>query len=187
MYEFVKSLLPKAVLDITDINHLRDLREFFDERVQEEKQKKENANIDKYRPIYEGKIMLSYGKQWDGPVSVPNLQDIEIVKVYKLNFVGHGFISADVDILNLKYMTPRHELHTGLTADNYGEITIDTYHDGQYSIPINDDSVMDKFRKKQIPEPHFLTLEEVKTYIDEAETKQKEQIENFKTKIGLNA
>ena len=36
MYEFVKSLLPKEVLDITNIEHLRDLREFFDERVQEE-------------------------------------------------------------------------------------------------------------------------------------------------------
>jgi hypothetical protein len=39
MYEFVKSLLPKEVLDITDVNQLRDLREFFDDRVQEEKQK----------------------------------------------------------------------------------------------------------------------------------------------------
>lgn len=44
MYEFVKSLLSKEVLDITDVNSLRDLREFFDERVQEEKQKQENAN-----------------------------------------------------------------------------------------------------------------------------------------------
>lgn len=44
MYEFVKSLLQKEVLDITDVNSLRDLREFFDERVQEEKQKQENAN-----------------------------------------------------------------------------------------------------------------------------------------------
>lgn len=185
MYEFVKSLLPKEVLDITDINHLRDFREFFDSRVQEEKQKKENANIDKYRPIYEGKIMLAYGKQWDGPVAVPNLQDIEIVKVNKLDFVGNGFIRADVDVLNLKYMTPRHELKTGLTADDYGEITIDTYHDNQYSIQINDDSVMDRFRKKKIPEPHFLTLEEVKAYIDEAETRQKEQVEWFKQKVGL--
>lgn len=185
MYEFVKSLLPKEVLDITDVNHLRDLREFFDERVQEEKQKQENSNIDKYRPIYEGKIMLSYGKQWDGPIAVQNLQDIEIVKVNKLDFVGHGFIRADADVLNLKYMTPRHELKAGLTADNYGEITIDTYHDSQYSIPINDDSVMDRFRKTKMPEPQFLTLEAVKAYIDEAETRQKEQIESFKTKIGL--
>lgn len=184
MYEFVKSLLPKEVLDITDVDHLRDLREYFDDRVQEEKQKQENANIDKYRPIYEGKIMLAYGKRWDGPIAVPNLQDIEIVKVNKLDFVGHGFIRADVDVLNLKYMTPRNELKASLTADNYGEITIDTYHDSQYSIPI-DDSVMNKFRKTKVPEPHFLTLDEVKAYIDEAETRQKEQIENFKTKIGL--
>ena len=185
MYEFVKSLLPKEILDITDVNHLRDLREFFDERVQEEKQKQENSNIDKYRQIYEGKIMLSYGKRWDGPIAVQNLQDIEIVKVNKLDFVGHGFIRADADVLNLKYMTPRHELKAGLTADNYGEITIDTYHDSQYSIPINDDSVMDRFSKTKMPEPQFLTLEAVKAYIDEAETRQKEQIESFKTKIGL--
>jgi hypothetical protein len=85
----------------------------------------------------------------------------------------------------LKYMTPRHELNTGLTADEYDEITIDTYHYDQYSIQINDDSSMDRLRKSKIPEPHFLTLEEVKVYIDEAETKQKEQIEKFKTKIGL--
>lgn len=187
MHEFVKSLLPKEVLDITDVNHLRDLREFFDERVQEvkQKQKRENANIDKYRQTYEGKIMLTYGKQWAGPVAVPNLQDIKIVKVNKLDFVSNGFIRADVDVLNLKYMTPRHELNTGLTADEYDEITIDTYHDDQYSIQINDDSPIDRFRSRKIHEPHFLTLEEVKAYIEEAETKQKEQIENFKTKIGL--
>lgn len=189
MYEFVKSLLPKEVLDITDVIHLRDLREFFDERVQEEKQKQkqkqENTNIDQYRQTYEGKIMLTYGKQWDGSVAATNLQDIKIVKVNKLDCVCNGFIRADVDVLNLKYMTPRHELNTGLTADEYDEITIDTYHYDQYSIQINDDSSIARFRSRKIHEPHFLTLEEVKAYIDEAETKQKEQIENFKTKIGL--
>lgn len=185
MYEFVKSLLPKEVLDITDVNHLRDLREFFDSRVQEEKQKKENANIEKYRPIYEGKFMLEYGKHWDGPVAVHNEDDILIVKINKLDFVGNGFIRADVDVINIKYSTPRHELKTGLTADEYGEITLDTYHDGQYSIYINDDSYASKFRTKRIKDPVFLTKEQVKEYIDEAVKLQTEQIKNFSEKVGL--
>lgn len=185
MYEFVKKLLPPELLDLSDITTLRDLREFFDERVQEEKQKRDNANIEQYRPIYEGKFMLQYGKAWDGPVSVPNKDDIEIVKVNKLDFVGNGFIRADVDVLNIKYSTPRHELNTGLTASDYGEITIDTYHDNQYAIYINDDSVVSSFRKKKIPEPVFLTEEQVIEYMNEAKKYQLKQIKDFTKKVGI--
>ena len=184
MYEFVKSLLPKEVLDITDVNHLRDLREYFDDRVQEEKDKKANAEIEQYKPIYEGKYMLGYGYTWDGPVSVPNTADLKIIKVNKINFVGHGFVRAEVVVLNIKYHTPMKELKHGLTADEHGEVTIDTYEDDQYSIPINDDSYMDKARKTKY-EPKFLTEDEIKKLIDTAMSRQKEQVEWFKQKVGL--
>ena len=184
MYEFVKSLLPKEVLDLTDVNHLRDLREYFDSRVQEEKTKKANAAIEQYRPMYEGKFMLGYGYTWNGPVSVPNTADLKIIKINKLDFVGYGFIGAQVVVLNIKYDTPMKELKHGLTADEYGEVTIDVYEDNQYSIPINDDSYADKSRKKKY-EPKFLTEDEVKQLIDTAIQKQKEQVEWFKQKVEL--
>ena len=76
-------------------------------------------------------------------------------------------------------------MKTGLTADEYGEITLDTYHDGQYSIYINDDSYASKFRTKRIKDPVFLTNEQVKEYIDEAVKLQTEQIKNFSEKVGL--
>lgn len=184
MYEFVKSLLPKEVKELTDVNTLRDLREYFDARVQEEKTKKANLNIEQYRPIYEGKFMLGYGYTWDGPVSIPNTGDLKIIKINKLDFVGYGFVRAHVVVLNIKYNTPMKELKHGLTADEYGEVTIDTYEDKQYSIPINDDSYMDKTRKKKY-EPKFLTEDEVKQLIDTALQKQKEQVEWFKGQVGL--
>lgn len=185
MYEFVESLLPKEVKELTDVNMLRDLREYFDSRVQEEKTKKENASIDKYRDTYEGKILLIYGVKWDGPISAQNVNDINIVKVNKLLFVGNGFVRADVDVLNIKYDTPRHELKIGLTADNYGEITINTYHDNQYSIHINDFSYASSLRKKSILEPVFLTVEEVDKYITEAVSFQQLQVDDFKKKLGI--
>ena len=184
MHEYVKSLLPKEILEITNVNLLRDLREYFDDRVQEEKDKKANAEIEQYRPIYEGKFMLGYGYAWDGPVSVPNTADLKIIKINKLDFVGHGFVRASVVVLNIKYDTPMKELKNGLTADEYGEVTIDTYEDTQYSIPINDDSYMDKARKKKY-EPKFLTEDEVKELIKTAVQKQKEQIDWFKEQVGL--
>lgn len=185
MYEFVESLLPKEVKELTDVNMLRDLREYFDSRVQEEKTKKENASIDKYRDTYEGKILLQYGRIWNGPISKPNENDIDIVKVNKLLFVGNGFIRADVDVLNIKYETPRHELKIGLTADNYGEVTIDTYHDNQYSIQINDNSYASTLREKKIQEPVFLTVEEVDKYITEAVSVQQLQVDDFRQKLGI--
>lgn len=184
MHEYVKSLLPQEILDITNVNLLRDLREYFDDRVQEEKDKKANASIEQYRPIYEGKFMLGYGYQWNGPVSVPNTADLKIIKINKLDFVGYGFVRARVVVLNIKYNTPMKELKNGLTADEYGEVTIDTYEDTQYSIPINDDSYADKARKKKY-EPKFLTEDEVKELIDTAIQKQKEQIDWFKEQVGL--
>lgn len=184
MYEFVKSLLSKEVKELTDVNTLRDLREYFDSRVQEEKTKRANINIEQYRPIYEGKFMLGYGYAWNGPVSIPNTGDLKIIKINKLDFVGNGFVRAHVIVLNIKYNTPMKELKRGLTADEYGEVTIDTYKDDQYSIPINDDSYMDKSRNKKY-EPKFLTEDEVKQLIDTAMQKQKEQVEWFKGQVGL--
>lgn len=183
MYEFVKSLLSKEVKELTNVNTLRDLREYFDSRVQEEQTKKANLNIEQYRPIYEGKFMLNYGYTWNGPVSVPNTADMHIVKINKLNFVGNSFVSAHVVVLNIKYDTPMKELKNGLSANEYGEVTIDTYEDEQYSIPVNDDSCADKTRKKY--EPKFLTEDEVKQLIDTAMQKQKEQVEWFKGQVGL--
>lgn len=184
MYEFVKSLLSKEVKELTDVNTLRDLREYFDTRVQEEKDKKANAELEQYRPIYEGKYMLRYGYTWNGPVSVPNTADLKIIKVNKLDFVGHGFVRAKVVVLNIKYHTPMKELDNGLTADEFGEVTINTYEDDQYSIPIKDDSYIDESSKKKC-EPVFLTEEEIKKLIDTAMSRQKEQVEWFKQKVGL--
>ena len=128
-------------------------------RVQEEKQKQENANIDKFT----GPFLQAVTRNRNGRVYPQHIIEREVAKYQRLieSHEAVGELShSDYSEIN---QTPRHELNTGLTADEYGEISIDTYHDDQYSIQINDDSSMDRFRKRKIPEPHFLTFEEFKS------------------------
>lgn len=164
--EKISQLLSKDIVELDDISTLRDLRQFFDDRVQELKVKKANDDIEKYRPTYENKFILSYGCEWNGPITVRNENNIYISKIKKIDFIGNGFIRCKATVLHICYAEPHARLHTGLTAKDYGEVSIKTWNDNQYSINL------DKTLK-------FLTAEEVKKYIDEAKELQTEQIDWF--------
>lgn len=167
MFEKAKSALPKKILKSKDIDLLRDIRGLADDMVQNLKKEQAEQEIDKYKPIYEGKFLLKYGRNWDGPIAVDNRSDIIIAKINKINFVGNGFFRCDANVIEIIYGTVREKVNkVGLTADSFEEVSISSYHDDQYDIDIE---------KK----PTFLTIEQVDEYIETARNQQESTISWF--------
>ena len=167
MFEKAKSALSKKILKSKDITLLRDIRDLADDMVQNLKKEKAEQELDKIRPTYEGKFLLKYGHNWDGPIAVDNRSDIIIAKINKINFVGNGFFRCDANVIEIIYGTSREKVNkAGLTADSYEEVSISSYHDDQYDIDIE---------KK----PTFLSLEQVNEYIETARNQQESTISWF--------
>lgn len=156
MYEKIKSMLPKELLESGDVSMFRQLREFADSEVQELKRKDTERNLDKYVPMYVGKYILEYGHLYHGPNKVDNTNDINIVRVHAVKSVGIGFLSCKATVLGIKYGGVHKQIATGkFDVAEYDDIQVCTYVDEDYRFSLD-------------RTPHVLTAEEVSNYMNQA-------------------
>lgn len=89
-------MLPWDIDNCKDVNALRNLREHIDRLVQDVKHEKEAENIEKYRQIYEGKLMLTSINEYGKRVTT-------IRKIVSVRFVGRVFIRCKTKGIRIKY------------------------------------------------------------------------------------
>lgn len=134
MAEPINKILPESVLNLKDVDTLRAIRQWADDAVQERKKEKMEDDIDKYRPIYEGKYLVTHGHAWNGPISVPNVNDTYIAKIHKIEFVGRGFFRCSATVLHIVYGGVSDKLDHSLSASDFNEVSIATYRDNSYDV-----------------------------------------------------
>ena len=162
--------LPEEVVNSKDINLIKEIRDWASNRVDNLRVEKRQAELDKYRPDIEGKIVFKYGKIYNKPFSEINPNDLFIIKVNKIDFVGHGFIRCDVVICNIKYGDRRESLDLGLfTADDYGSVSVSTYANNQYD-----------FSFSELNELTILTEEQAKDMLNNGISAVTNLIDKFK-------
>ena len=133
----LKEKLPKELLECTDINVFRSLKDWADTKAHELEKEKQRKEIDKYRPNIEGKFLLKYGREWRGPVRVVNNDDVHIVYVKKIEFVGHDFLRCDAVVFNIKNASTIEKINNSslsVSSNEYDDIRVATWHDSNYDI-----------------------------------------------------
>lgn len=167
--EELAEFLPNDIIESKDIDLLKTLRDWADDQVQTLKAEKEQRLVNKYKPDIEGKFLLKYGYCWDGPIKVKNINDIEIIYVKKIDFVGRGFIRCNAVVINIIGYVPGSKLdNAGLSATDYDEVRISAWQDDQYDIDF-----------ELAKNPVVLTREEVDKKINFALNIASKQTEKF--------
>ena len=84
-----------------------------------------------------GKFLLKYGREWRGPVRVVNNDDVHIVYVKKIEFVGHDFLRCDAVVFNIKNASTIEKINNSslsVSSNEYDDIRVATWHDSNYDI-----------------------------------------------------
>lgn len=132
----LKEKLPKELLECTDINIFRSLKDWADTKAHELEKEKQRKEIDKYKPNIEGKFLRKYGHEWRGSIRVVN-NDIYIVYVKKIEFVGHDFLRCDAVVFNVKHANTIEKINNSslsVSSKEYDDIRVATWHDANYDI-----------------------------------------------------
>ena len=151
----LKEKLPKELLECTDINIFRSLKEWADTKAHELEKEKQRKEIDKYRPNIEGKFLRKYGRKWRGPVRVVNNNDVYIVYVKKIKFVGRDFLSCDAVVFNIKHANTIEKINNSslsVSSKEYDDIRIATWHDANYDISFETAMNPDIIDRKEVEE-----------------------------------
>lgn len=151
----IREILPTQITESTDVAFLRTVREYLDGLVQAAKDKNIAEHITEYRPMYEGKFILTLGKIYTKASFVNNPNDITIAKIHSVDYVLHGALKCHATIFNIKYKDDDSHIATGLNTTNFDSVSIRAYNHTGYSVDLVD-------------KPIFLTQEQVQTYVDDA-------------------
>ena len=151
----LKEKLPKELLECTDINIFRSLKDWADTKAHELEKEKQRKEIDKYRPDIEGKFLRKYGSEWNGPRQVVNTNDIYIVYIKKIDFVGHGFLRCDAVVFNVKHASTIEKINNSslsVSSKEYDDIRVATWHDTNYDISFESAMNPDIIDRKEVEE-----------------------------------
>ena len=166
--------LSKEILESTDIELFRSLRDWADDKVQSMKQAKEKKKLEKYKPDIEGKFLRQCEYKWEGPIQVPDPNNTKIVYVKKIDFVGTGFIRCNVVVINITYggFKERVDL-AGFSSKDFGELCMSVWEDDQYDISF-----------EYLKDPQYMIKEEVEKTINDALENNKTQASAFWSKVN---
>jgi len=131
------SVMMKMMDTITDVDTLRSLREYADNRVQSEKNAKAMQNKAELENKYKGRYLVIYGHYITMTHSTVNKNDIKVVYVKDIEFKGHGFFRCKAKAVHIKYNDELKQPYH-LTADEWGSVSISYTEDDQYDINESD-------------------------------------------------
>lgn len=135
----------KALIDkVTNIDELRDIREYADIRVQRRKEQVAQANKGELEAKYRGKYLLIYGPTLMMAVNTPNQNDIKIVHVLDVNYAGTGSFKVNAKIIHIEYDS-EYDLVSHLGANKFGSVKVTYSEDSQCFIRETDiNEIIDK-------------------------------------------
>lgn len=129
----------EIINDINDEDALRSLRDAADKKLQQIKDDKQTAKLELESKNYVNKYFVLYGKTWNGSVSTPNEDDITVVHVLSIDFVGNNFIRCDANVIKIEYDTEDEWLDSGINCKNFGQVNIIRYHSPSYDLYMKQD------------------------------------------------
>lgn len=95
--------LKTKINELTSESELRELRNYADTRLQSLKEAKEMENKSEHENRYKGKYLLLYGRTVSMTHSEVNKNEMRIVHVEDINFVGRGFFRCKVKSIHINF------------------------------------------------------------------------------------
>lgn len=129
----VKDLKTK-IKAITNEDDLRELREYADTCLQAVKESKAFKCKAKLENKYKDKYLLKYGRNvCKAFSSTANKNDMEIIHIIEIEFVGQGFFRCKVKGIHIKF-DDDYEQISHLTANDWGSAYVSYIEDEQYDL-----------------------------------------------------
>ena len=141
--------IKKWIRSLSDEDALRELRDYSDEHLQDLKERKARSSKAEIEEKYRDKYLVFYGRHVAMTSRVPNMNDITIVHVLDVDFVGRGFFRCHVREIHIKYDDEWNQV-SHLTSD-WGSAYISCSDDTQYDIRENEiDGIIDREKVMEI-------------------------------------
>lgn len=129
----------EIIKNFEDEDSLLSLRNAADEKLQRLRDDKLSTKLKQASTDLVNKYFIFYGKTWNDSVCTPNEDDMTIVHVLSIDFVGNNFIRCDANVIKIEYDSDNAWLNSGINCKNFGQVNIISYRSTSYDIDMRQD------------------------------------------------